>query len=72
MRIFDYETNKAINDVGIFLDREEAQELLAYLHMLVARPELHKAHLSDIEGNRLEREITVYVDAKPDQIAQSA
>ena len=32
--------DKAINDVGIFLDQEEAQELLAYLHKLVARPEL--------------------------------
>lgn len=69
MRILDYESNKAINDVAIFLSREEAEELVGYLSKLVASPDLNRVHLCDIVGNRLEREITVALDGRETAVA---
>jgi len=59
MRIMDYETNRSLNDVAVYLTRDEADELCAYLLRLRARPDVQRVHLSEVVGDRLEREITV-------------
>jgi len=59
MRITDYETNRNLNDVGLFLTSDEAAELAAYLQRLSSQPDLRRVHLSQICGSHLEREITV-------------
>ena len=58
MRIMDYESNRSLNDVGVFITREEAEELLDYLRRLSARPEVQRIHLSQFSSQSLEREIT--------------
>jgi hypothetical protein len=62
MRILDYETNKTLNDVALFLNQDEAEELIAYLRQLTHRPEIHHVHLSDVKGIRIERELTVALE----------
>jgi len=64
MRIVDYENNRNLNDVGIFLNVEEVAELCAYLQRLAQIPDLQHIHLSEISGPSLEREITVSIDHK--------
>jgi hypothetical protein len=59
MRIMDYETNRSLNDVGVFLTLGEAQELVAYLSRLSDVPDIQRIHLSEMKGYKLEREITV-------------
>lgn len=58
MRIMDYETNRNLNDVGVFITRDEIQELMEYLQRLDARPEVQRVHLSQFSSRSLEREIT--------------
>jgi len=62
MKILDYETNKTLNDVAIFLTQDEAAELAVFLNRLVDKPQIHKVYLSEIVKNRLERELTVSID----------
>ena len=69
MRIMDYETNKSLNDVAVYLTKDEAAELVDYLQRLVAVPEIHTVHLSEIHRDRLERELTVAIDP---ELARSA
>ncbi len=64
MRIMDYETNRSLNDIGVFLTADEAQELCGYLQRLSDRPGIQRVHLSEIVGNHLEREITVAITEK--------
>jgi hypothetical protein len=58
MRITDYETQRCLNDVGITLTAQEADELCAYLNRLKECPDVRHVHLSEIVGDRLERELT--------------
>ena len=58
MRIMDYETNRSLNDVGVFITADEAEELLAYLQRLNTKPEVQRVHLSQFTSRSLEREIT--------------
>lgn len=62
MKILDYESNKTLTDVAIYLTHDEACELAAFLNRLVDRPQIHKVHLSEIVSDRLERELTVAID----------
>jgi hypothetical protein len=62
MRIFDYETTKNLSDVGIFLSREEAEDLIVTLQRLVKQPMLNRVFLSDIEGSHIEREIAIAIE----------
>lgn len=64
MRIFDYEGQKDLTDVAISLSRDEAADLLMTLERLVNQPDLSKVYLSQIEGNVIEREIAIALDAK--------
>jgi len=64
MRIMDYETNRSLNDIGVILTVDEADELCAYLQTMRQRPSVSHIHLSEIVGNRLEREITVSLDKR--------
>jgi len=64
MRIMDYETNRSLNDIGVFLTLDEAEELCAYLQCLQNRPGIQRIHLSEVLGNHLEREITVGIDER--------
>lgn len=59
MRIMDYETNRTLNDVGVFLTSSEAAELAAYLQRLSSKPDIRRIYLSEVIDDRLEREITV-------------
>lgn len=61
MRIVDYENTKSLSDVGIILTPSEAEELATYLVALARRPDICKVHLSEIENDHIEREITVAV-----------
>ena len=59
MRIMDYETNRSLNDVAVYLTIDEAEDLLSYLRRLHDQPGIQRIHLSDYSNDRLEREITV-------------
>lgn len=58
MRITDYENQRSLSDVGITLTKEEAEELCAYLLRLRECPSVRQVFLSEIVGNRLEREVS--------------
>lgn len=58
MRITDYESQRSLSDVGITLTPEEVDELCATLNRLKGCPDIRQIHLSEIVGNRLERELT--------------
>jgi len=64
MRIMDYETNRSLSDIGVYLTLDEAAELSAYLQVLQTRPEIQRVHLSEILGSQLQREITVGIDER--------
>jgi hypothetical protein len=70
MRIVDYQGNRTMNDVGIFLSIEEAEDLIAYLRKLVEEPSVQRVHLSEINGSRLEKELTIALDAVHAPIAE--
>jgi len=59
MRIMDYETNRSLNDVGVFLTVDEAEELLGYLRRLKEVPAIQHVHLTELSGQTFGREITV-------------
>ena len=63
MRITDYEQGNSLRDICITLTREEAEDLHAYLSKLLQEPKVNRAHLSEIVNARLEKEITIAVDA---------
>ena len=67
MKIVDYQSGTHLNDVEITLSRDEAAELAAYLHRLVQIPSIGHAHLSELEGVRLERQLTVSINGNGDQ-----
>jgi hypothetical protein len=63
MRITDYESQRNLTDVGIVLTLEEAEELCATLKRLRDYPQIRQVHLSQIVGDRLEREVTFALSA---------
>ncbi len=65
MQILDYERDRVLNDVGIVLTREEALELMLYLHQLVEHPEVQRVYLSEVQGSGLERELTIALAERP-------
>lgn len=65
MRITDYERGKTLRDVAITLTPDEAEELAAYLHRLMGRPEVAHAHLSNLCGAQLEQELTIAIQRPP-------
>lgn len=63
MKILDFETHKTLNDVAIYLTRDEASELMDFLKRLVDKPAIHQVYLSEFVRNRLERELTIAIDS---------
>ncbi len=63
MTIIDYSNHQELSDVAIYLSREEAAELSAYLNRLLDTPDIHKVYLSQIVRNKLEKELTVALHA---------
>lgn len=61
MRITDFEGGRSLNDVSIQLSPEEASELAAYLNRLIHNPTLKTAHLCEVAGVQLTREITIHI-----------
>jgi len=61
MRITDYERGRTLSDVAITLTADEASELAAYLNRLIKHRELGHAHLSEVRGVHLERELTIAI-----------
>jgi len=61
MRITDYERGRSLSDVAITLTHDEAAELAAYLHQLIKHRDLGHAHLTEVSGTRLERELTIAI-----------
>ena len=72
MRIFDYEATKNLSDVGIFLSRDEAEDLIVTLQRLVNQPRLNRVYLSDIQGSHIERELAIAIEDRHSLIAKSA
>ncbi len=62
MKIVDYATSKTLNDVGIVLSREEAEDLIMYLRKLTEPAGIDRIYLSDFEAGRLEREISLALE----------
>lgn len=56
MRILDDESDKKLDNVSIFLTKEEAMQLRGYLNQLLDNPALQHAHLSNVD---YQKEITV-------------
>lgn len=67
MKIVDDQSGTHLSDVEITLSRDEAAELAAYLHRLVQTPSIGHAHLSELEGVHLERQLTVSIDGNGDR-----
>lgn len=56
MRILDDESDKKLDNVSIFLTKEEAVQLRGYLNQLLDNPKLQHSHLSSAD---YQKEITV-------------
>ncbi len=56
MRILDHESDKKLDDISLFLTREEAIQLRGYLNQLLDNPKLQHSHLSSSD---YQKEITV-------------
>ena len=56
LRILDDGSNKKLDNVSIFLTREEAAQLRGYLNQLLDNPKLQHSHLSSAD---YQKEITV-------------
>ena len=63
MKIIDFETNKRLNDVALYLSPDEAVTLRDFLNRLISKPDIQKVYLSEIVRNHLERELTVALEA---------
>ena len=63
MRIVDFESNKQLNDVALYLTAEEIEDLRAFLSRLSDAPAISKVYLSEIVGSGIEREITFAIAA---------
>lgn len=63
MTIIDFETNKKLNDVALYLSKDEAGALRDFLNRLIDKPDIQKIYLSEIVTNHLERELTVALEA---------
>ena len=63
MRITDFEKGSNLSDICITLTRDEAEDLAAYLNKLLKEPSIPRVYLSEIVNTRLEKEITIAVDA---------
>jgi hypothetical protein len=62
LRIVDYQSGKELRDVALSLTDEELDDLFLYLRRMRSDRRLGCAHLSQIVGARLERELTVVRD----------
>jgi hypothetical protein len=62
MKILDYEQNRTLNDVAIYLTHDEATELMQYLQRLVEKPAIHTIHLSEIRSDRMEKDLAIAID----------
>lgn len=62
MRITDFEGGRYLNDVAIQLSPDEATELAAYLDRLIHNNQVHTAHLTEVSGTHLAREITIHIE----------
>ena len=58
MRILDDESDKKLDNVSIFLTKEEAIQLRGYINQLLEKPESQHAHLSSKD---YKKEITICV-----------
>ena len=58
MRILDDEANRKLDNVSIFLTKEEAIQLRSYLDQLLSNPELQHLHLSSAD---YQKEVTVSI-----------
>ena len=56
MRILDDETDKKLDNVSIFLTKEEAMQFRSYLSQLLDNPKLQHSHLSSAD---YQKEITI-------------
>jgi type VI protein secretion system component Hcp len=61
MQIRDYESGKHLSDVNITLTREEAEDMVSYLHVLLENPHVPYISISEIRNLRLEKEISFSV-----------
>jgi hypothetical protein len=59
MKIVDYQTGKELRDVSLLLNDEELEDLALYIGRLRSDRRLSCAHLTQVSGARLERELTV-------------
>jgi len=60
MRILDPNTDKAINEIGIFLTLNEAKELRDKLERLIDNPSEHHNHIEDAGMDPM-KELTVAI-----------
>jgi hypothetical protein len=58
LRILDDEADKKLNNISMFLTKEEAVQLRGCLNQLLENPKLHHVHLS---SNDYQKEITVCI-----------
>lgn len=63
MRITDYENAKNLSDVELVLTTEEAEELYLYLQKMLHREGVSKAFLTEYAGTKIDRELTVSIEA---------
>lgn len=60
--MMDFEQGRAVSDIAIQLTPEEATELAAYIHRLLHAPDVRAAHLSEVKGLSIWRELTIRIE----------
>jgi len=63
MRILDIKNKNVLNQISIFLTKEEAVQFIGYLEDLINNPSHQHNHLMDEEGNK---EITMWLYERND------
>ena len=59
MRLFDERNDQALEEFTLYLERQEAEQLVSYIEQLLADPSIHHIHLSSPDYQR-ELTVTIY------------
>jgi hypothetical protein len=64
MRIMDYQTGKELRDVSLTLTSDELEEITLYLARLKENGGVTHACLSQLNGARFDKELTIAVEGR--------
>jgi hypothetical protein len=68
VKLYDGQNDRVLDDVTVYLERHEAEQLRSYLQQLLDDPSIHHLHLSSTDYQR-ELTVTIYYRENADQMA---